>query len=231
MRSVSSSACFISSNDSARVYFASLVQPQFSCIFACRKYWLIAVSSAVSCSFKNSMTRASPCMFGRVRGFSPVLAENGHRARVFGVDQIRDAVQARAAAGARGAFIADGVLGAGAGLNDPADLALANSMADADIHRRTPRLALPKQGLHNLCQETSPEQAFSSPVIRTNAAVDAARPQPGAQRSSASSPGWRPATRPAAPGRPPRRSGHARTPAEAPRSAPRTRAARRPTRH
>src|SRR4051794_17539869 len=62
MRSVSTSACFISSNDSCRVYFASFVQPQFSCIFACRKYWLIAVSSAVSCSLRYSMTFGSPCI-------------------------------------------------------------------------------------------------------------------------------------------------------------------------
>src|SRR3954466_8260814 len=62
MRSVSTSACFISSNDSCRVYFASFVQPKFSCIFACRKYWLIAVSSPVSCSLRNSMTSGSPCI-------------------------------------------------------------------------------------------------------------------------------------------------------------------------
>ena len=62
MRSVSISACFISSNDSERVYFASFVQPKFSCIFACRKYWLMAVSSAVSCSFRNSRTSGSPCI-------------------------------------------------------------------------------------------------------------------------------------------------------------------------
>ncbi len=53
MRSVSTSAWRISSKDSARVYFASLVQPLWSCSFACRKYWLIAVSSAVSCSIEE----------------------------------------------------------------------------------------------------------------------------------------------------------------------------------
>jgi hypothetical protein len=62
MRSVRMSACFISSMDSCRVYFASFVQPKFSCIFACSQYWLIAVSSAVSCSLRNSMTSGSPCI-------------------------------------------------------------------------------------------------------------------------------------------------------------------------
>src|SRR5918999_368081 len=60
MRSVSVSACRISSMDSSRVCFASRVKPQFSCILACRKYWLIAVSSAVSCSFSSAITSLSP---------------------------------------------------------------------------------------------------------------------------------------------------------------------------
>ena len=39
---------------------ASFDQPRLSCILAWRKYWLIAVSSAVGCSLRNSMTFGSP---------------------------------------------------------------------------------------------------------------------------------------------------------------------------
>src|SRR5690606_38601287 len=48
--------------DSARVWAASFDQPRSSCIFECRKYWLMAVSSAVSCSLSSSMTFLSPFM-------------------------------------------------------------------------------------------------------------------------------------------------------------------------
>src|ERR1700736_1468654 len=62
MRSVSHSAWCISSIDSARVCPASSVNPQLSCIFECRKYWLIAVSSLVNCSLSSLRTSGSPCM-------------------------------------------------------------------------------------------------------------------------------------------------------------------------
>ena len=38
-----------------------LTKPQLACIFACRKYWLIAVSSLVSWSFSRARTSGSPC--------------------------------------------------------------------------------------------------------------------------------------------------------------------------
>ena len=45
MRSISRSACFISSIDSLVLVLAEPSRPQFFSIRACRKYWLIAVSS------------------------------------------------------------------------------------------------------------------------------------------------------------------------------------------
>src|SRR5689334_23757556 len=63
MRSVMASAWFISSKASLRVCPASSVKPQLSCIFECRKYWLIAVNSLVNCSFSNFRTSGSPFIF------------------------------------------------------------------------------------------------------------------------------------------------------------------------
>src|SRR5574337_349004 len=62
MRSINRSACFISSMDSARIFFQSRSYPQFSHIRACTKYWLIAVNSAVRISFKTVMTWSWPFM-------------------------------------------------------------------------------------------------------------------------------------------------------------------------
>ncbi|CKR39833.1 Uncharacterised protein [Mycobacterium tuberculosis] len=83
MRSVISSACRISSNDSARVWAASSVKPQLSCILECRKYWLIAVSSLVNCSLSRRRTSGSPCMTTPM-GYKAVVA---NRARWAGLER------------------------------------------------------------------------------------------------------------------------------------------------
>ena len=67
---MSASACCISSIDSERSCFASSGRPQSSNIFACRKYWLMAVSSFFSTRLRNSFTFAS-------RGFMAVLHVEG----------------------------------------------------------------------------------------------------------------------------------------------------------
>ena len=59
MRSMSSSACFISSMDWSYSYFASLETPQFRSIRECRKYWLIAVSSFLSTRLRYSLILGS----------------------------------------------------------------------------------------------------------------------------------------------------------------------------
>jgi hypothetical protein len=56
IRSVSASACPISSMDSALVWAAGVDHPRFACIVANAKYWLVAVS----CWLRNSMTLSSP---------------------------------------------------------------------------------------------------------------------------------------------------------------------------
>src|SRR6185503_9820946 len=60
MRSIISSACFISPMDSSRMCLASRFSRQLSHIMAWTKYWLIAVSSAQSTSLSTLMTSASP---------------------------------------------------------------------------------------------------------------------------------------------------------------------------
>src|SRR3990172_4401454 len=62
MRSITLSACFISSIDSSRILCQRRSYPQFSHMRACRKYWLMAVSSFVSTWFRRSMTFALPFM-------------------------------------------------------------------------------------------------------------------------------------------------------------------------
>ena len=62
IRSTSDSAWRISSIDSSRTALAMRRKPQFSHILAWTKYWLTAVSSPVSTSFRSSMTRGLPCM-------------------------------------------------------------------------------------------------------------------------------------------------------------------------
>src|SRR4051812_38484468 len=98
----------------------------------------MAVSSLVSCSFRYSMTRASPCMALLLGSAAPRLAGSGcgHRSQVGlamgslssgggladvqavqgvgGAQPVADAVQAVAAPGAGGAGVADLLLRAGA---------------------------------------------------------------------------------------------------------------------
>jgi hypothetical protein len=62
IRSMISSACFISSIDSCRECSASRSYPQLLHILAWMKYWLIAVNSAVSTSLSIEMIAGSPCM-------------------------------------------------------------------------------------------------------------------------------------------------------------------------
>src|SRR3954471_5498813 len=113
MRSVSRSAGVISSMDSLRAYGASFVKPQFSCIFACRKYWLMAVSSLVSCSLSSSITRASPCMrfLLGLRAAEASASRDGRDLqaveRIRRAQPVADPIQAVAAAGAGGAGVAD----------------------------------------------------------------------------------------------------------------------------
>src|SRR3954447_23528366 len=61
MRSMIRSASFISSMDSSRIFAANREKPQFSFILAWAKYWLTAVSSALSTSLSISMISVSPC--------------------------------------------------------------------------------------------------------------------------------------------------------------------------
>src|SRR4249919_2484234 len=62
MRSISASACFISSMDSLYSCSASSFRPQFLYMRACRKYWLIAMSSLYSALLRCWMTDGSPFM-------------------------------------------------------------------------------------------------------------------------------------------------------------------------
>src|SRR5438067_2321354 len=62
MRSMSLSACFISPIDSSYSFLPSRPKPQWRYMRACRKYWLIAVSSLVSCALRWRMMVGSPFM-------------------------------------------------------------------------------------------------------------------------------------------------------------------------
>jgi hypothetical protein len=62
MRSMSFSACFISSMDCFLMNLASASYFQFSHISAWRKYWLMARSSSCKASFSAAMTFALPFM-------------------------------------------------------------------------------------------------------------------------------------------------------------------------
>src|SRR3954471_15001723 len=140
MRSVIFSACFISSIDSSRVYAASLVNPQFCCIFECRKYWLIAVSSLVSCSFKREMISESPRTVWTLASGSGVSRlrqrSRSELGKALGGEQEHvDLVVAGAAAGACRAGIADVFDRAGAARHRRADLVLGHTLADADVHQ------------------------------------------------------------------------------------------------
>src|SRR6266496_4220386 len=149
MRSVSVSAWRISSIDSARVCAASFTQPQFSCILACRKYWLIAVSSAVSCSLRNSMTFSSPRMNEQT---SPRRFGSGHpqpggigtdaerAATAAGPDQLFERLVAGAAAGAGVGDVADRRDGGRAPVDGVDDLAVGHRVADAGKHRSSARV-------------------------------------------------------------------------------------------
>src|SRR5690348_9004655 len=130
MRSVRMSAWRISSIDSARVCLARTLRPQFSCILACRKYWLIAVNSAVNCSFRNSRTRASPCIPQSLDG-GRLQGPKRHRR----FQDLGDPVEAGPAATAGTAGVAHRVFGVRPGADDLADLALADPGTDADVHR------------------------------------------------------------------------------------------------
>src|SRR3989344_6626042 len=70
MRSMSLSACFISPIDSSYSFLASLSKPQCLSMRWCRKYWLVAVSSFLSCALSSSMTLASPFMVSSLGGGS-----------------------------------------------------------------------------------------------------------------------------------------------------------------
>src|SRR3954447_5760184 len=111
--------------DSALVCAASFTKPQFSCIFACRKYWLMAVSSPVSWSFRNSRTRLSPCMGGE-----PSECAGGRAAE----DHLVDVVMTGSAGGARSGVVAHRLDGARAGLDGRHDLGVGHGMAHADVH-------------------------------------------------------------------------------------------------
>src|SRR5438067_12484740 len=74
MRSISRSACFISSIDSFFSYSSSFFRPQLPNIRACRKYWLIAVSSLNSTLFRCCTTLGSP-FIGGLRGKARFDAE------------------------------------------------------------------------------------------------------------------------------------------------------------
>src|SRR5215475_1427757 len=64
MRSINASACFISPMDCILMYSESFSYPQFSHISACRKYWLMAVSSSCSALLSSARTFAEPFVGG-----------------------------------------------------------------------------------------------------------------------------------------------------------------------
>src|SRR5215813_10659233 len=102
----------------------------------------MAVSSAVSCSFKNSMTRASPRILahpslvdtGSVGEFGWLRGDWYALLALLLVDQLTDAVEACATAGPRATGFTDRLLGLRAVPDDGADLGFAYPLADTRVH-------------------------------------------------------------------------------------------------
>src|SRR5690606_41135327 len=168
MRSASQSAWCISSMDSLYSCSASSFSPQFFSILACRKYWLIAVSSLYRALLRYSMTLASPFICSaplrgerahssaprvaaeeRESSASPVRGSGGlgqdrqrQRAGAVLLEDRGGHVQARAAAGAgtgpHGQF---GDAGA-AVLGGLADVTVGHSVTDANVHGRKGRITM-----------------------------------------------------------------------------------------
>src|SRR5438045_41424 len=107
IRSMRRSACFISSIDSFFSYSSSFLRPQLPNILACRKYWLIAVSSLKSTLLRCWMTLASPfiavlrelAMPSLARSLGRACEDLAAQARARLLEQIAGAFPAAAAAG------------------------------------------------------------------------------------------------------------------------------------
>src|SRR5207245_5125897 len=82
MRSISRSACFISSIDSFFSDSSSFFKPQLLNMRAWRKYWLMAVSSLNSTLFRCCTTLASP--FIAASAGSAMLERSGRRGQRLG---------------------------------------------------------------------------------------------------------------------------------------------------
>src|SRR5581483_8145855 len=155
MRSISRSACFISSTDSSYSWRPSFSSPQFRNMRECRKYWLIDVSSFVRTALRCSMTFLSPCMrrsFTRdEREYYPPAArevrtesgglknpgETGSPSAGRIAQAFARARGALAAARAHTQFALQIVERVGAGGGRLADVAIGDAVADADVHARS----------------------------------------------------------------------------------------------
>src|SRR4051794_10695412 len=135
MRSMIASASFISSIDSSRTFSARRWYPQLSHILAWMKYWLIAVSSAVSTSFSISMMSGSPRMAGNVVPSSAGgRGSGGDRLEPELGEQLVDHLVAAAAAGAGAAALGEGVGVDRAGLDLGPDRSVVHGLAVAHHH-------------------------------------------------------------------------------------------------
>src|SRR5690606_33672480 len=170
-RRTSRSACFISPIDSSYSLSLSRFRPRCSYIRACRKYWLIAVSSLVSCLLSASMTLPSPAsaegFFVAIVGSSSLhvratipKSATAHRNAnrscrvtrgVFGsgagrfaqllFEHLAGAVLAEAAAGAHPELLLEVVEAGDAELGARADLLVGNGVAHTDDHDRYDSIA------------------------------------------------------------------------------------------
>src|SRR5687768_8493777 len=145
MRSISFSASPISSIESSRTLSARRWYPQLAIILESMKYWLMAVSSAVSTSLRNSSTASLPCISGLPVGGGQGSGggEIGVGARLLAqtvVGQQGPYRRETSTAGAAGATAAAHRLGiAGAGLDGLTDATVGDRPAVTDVQRATGR--------------------------------------------------------------------------------------------
>src|SRR5918998_6459765 len=146
MRSISESACFISSIDSWYECSARRSYPQFFCIFECPKYWLTAVSSAVRTSLRSSMISGCPCIGTLTSGSRARPAARpggGSGCRLYLLrrqepgEENPDRRPTRPASRPCPAVSADVVDGARAAIDRVAHAAVADNLAVADDHPGT----------------------------------------------------------------------------------------------
>src|SRR4051812_10632562 len=161
MRSINQSAWFISSMDSEYSCLPSFVTPQWRRMRACRKYWLMAVSSLVSWVFRCSTTLGSDFIEALRAAARPLRWRQRPQAsrcrqRILGVaalahhlaDHPEDHPGAGAALGLAGAGGIDLARLAGALFHRLFQLAFGQRVAEADDHRAAP--LPPARALHDL---------------------------------------------------------------------------------